>query len=174
VDVERGTRDGGLDPSEAAQGRDLPMSARTANSATRGAARRTQLPCRDAFQAYAWEANGSFEILPRDVGFLRASVAYGPGIRPSPNCGAVMCKAESPGRAARILMKHRGEVLLRLKACACRDIDQRETSFEKHHLRKSQRKRLLNTPLTVLLMQQVATDAAAAQRSGCFSAWAGA
>ncbi len=36
------------------------------------------------------------------------------------------------------------------------------------------RKRLLNTPLTVLLMQQVATDAAAAQRSGCFSAWAGA
>jgi cation diffusion facilitator CzcD-associated flavoprotein CzcO len=35
-------------------------------------------------------------------------------------------------------------------------------------------KRLLNTPLTVLLMQQVATDAAAAQRSGCFSAWAGA
>lgn len=138
MDVERGTRDGGLDPSEAAQGRDLPMSARTANSATRGAARRTQLPCRDAFQAYAWEANGSFEILPRDVGFLRASVAYGPGIRPSPNCGAVMCKAESPGRAARILMKHRGEVLLRLKACACRDIDQRETSFEKHHLRKSQ------------------------------------
>ncbi|WP_454677588.1 isochorismatase family protein [Achromobacter marplatensis] len=39
---------------------------------------------------------------------------------------------------------------------------------------KQQRKRLLNTPLTVLLMQQVATDAAAAQRSGCFSAWAGA
>lgn len=35
-------------------------------------------------------------------------------------------------------------------------------------------KRLPNTPLTVLLMQQVATDAAAAQRSGCFSAWAGA
>lgn len=31
-------------------------------------------------------------------------------------------------------------------------------------------KRLPNTPLTVLLMQQVATDAAAAQRSGCFSA----
>lgn len=35
-------------------------------------------------------------------------------------------------------------------------------------------KRLPNTPLTVLLMQQVATDAAAAQRSGCFSASAAA
>lgn len=56
----------------------------------------------------------------------------------SPDRRADMSEAESPGRAACVLMKHRGEVLLRLEACACRDIDQRETSFEKHQLRKFQ------------------------------------
>jgi hypothetical protein len=35
--------------------------------------------------------------------------------------------AESLARAARISMKYLGEMLLRLKARACRDIDQRET-----------------------------------------------
>jgi hypothetical protein len=43
-----------------------------------------------------------------------------------------MRKAESAGRAARISMEHFGEMLLRLKAHACGDIDQREAPFRKH------------------------------------------